>query len=286
MKASEFIVESLSKTVFHYTNAKTALAILQSGEFQLSSVLGSVEQQYAPKGYPYFLSTTRSRRGGYHNIIGQQAVLFVLDGDWFNNHYPSKPVDYWGDRSPDRSFGRTHEAEDRVFSKNPTISINGVKAVHLYCDKDADPAVRAWCRQALIKAKKNGIASYFYTDQTAWRNFDTRKQGDIESLAGQEHTSKRVSTHRGYLLPWIELISAINLNQLSKKANEIRYSLQYIYDKQSVTAGLKNELSNARKPDPGADRKHAIKIIKYMQQHKIDSVAALVDHLADKWKSK
>ena len=284
MKVSDIINESLSRTAFHYTNNKTALTILQSGSFQLSGSLGSVEQQYAPTGYPYFLSTTRTRHGGYHKNIGQQATLFVLDGNWFNNHYPSKPVDYWEDRDPTKSHHRDSEAEDRVFSKQPTIPIGGVSAVHIYCAEDAEPEVKAWTRQALIAAKRQSIPAYFYTDPNAWRNFDTRKQADVSILTGQERTGGYYSRHRGYLLPWLELIQAKDKAQLSKKANDIRYNLQYGYNKEDAVYGLKTDLSNARKPNSGPDRANAVRIIKFMQQNKLNTVKEFVDALAAKWK--
>jgi hypothetical protein len=284
MQIKEIITESLSRVVFHYTNNKTALAILQSGEFQLSGSIGSVEQQYAPKGYPYFLSTTRTRHGGYHRMIGEQAALFVLDGNWFNNHYISKPIDYWENRNPTLGHHRDSEAEDRVFSKEPTIPIGGVTAVHLYCDVKAADPVKAWTRQALIAAKRQGIPAYFYTDKAAWKNFDTRKQGDVSTLTGQEGPGGWMSRHKGYLLPWMELIQAKERSQLSKKAESLRYSLQYGYNKDDAVYGLKTDLSNARKPNSGADRKNAIKMIQFMQQNGLKTVKEFVDALAEKWK--
>ena len=95
MRATEFLIERISSRVFHYTRVTTALKILQSGKFELSHTLGtSWEAQFAPQGYPYFLSTTRTRHGGYHGYLGQDAVLFELDGDFYNQRYPGKAVDY------------------------------------------------------------------------------------------------------------------------------------------------------------------------------------------------
>ena len=285
MRINEILTESLSRIAFHYTSNKTALSILTSGIFQLSSTLGSVEQQYAPKGHPYFLSTTRTRRGGYHRIIGQQATLFVLNGNWFNNHYISKPMDYWENRNPSVPHHRDHEAEDRVFSKEPTISIEGISAIHMYCDPGADPEVKAWTRQALIVAKRRNIPTYFYTDKEAWRNFDTRKQGDVSILSGQERTGGHISRHRGYLIPWLELLQAKDKTQLSKRADQLRYNLQYGYDKENAAQSLNTDLSNARKPNAGADRNSAIKIIKFMQQNNLNSIKDFVEAMANKWKS-
>ena len=70
MRATEFVTEEIvaegaTSVLYHYTGTPNALRILQSGVFELSSVTGNrSEEQYAPKGYPYFFSTTRSRING------------------------------------------------------------------------------------------------------------------------------------------------------------------------------------------------------------------------------
>jgi hypothetical protein len=165
------------------------------------------------------------------------------------------------------------------------MSAKGVTAIHLYVSSEAEPQTRAWARQTLILAKRTGITAYFYTDKEAWRNQDTRKLGDVSILKGQDTTRGYVSSHKGYLLPWIELVNAKDKSQLSKKADSLRYSLQYSYDKDSAAQGLANDLSNARKPDSGPDREHAVNIIKYMQANKLNTVKDLVNNLTDKWKS-
>lgn len=287
MQIRELITESLSKTVYHYTGLRPALDILRSGNFKLSSVLGSVEQQYSPPGKPYFLSTTRTRHGGYHSIVGSGGVLFKLNGDWFNRNYSSKPVDYWGNRSPQSGSHRSSEAEDRVFSRDPEIGIGGVEEVHVLVKDSADGAQRARARQILIQAKKLGIPAYLYNSEDAWRNLDKRQTGSISTLRGIENTRSHTSTHEGWLRPWIELISAVDKNSLSKKANEYRYNLAYANDYRlnDSARGLANDLSNARKPDSGIDRTNAVKIIDYMQRNGLKTVYELVKHLASKWQN-
>lgn len=285
MRATEFIAEGLSSVVYHYTSLRVGKKIVESGEFQLSSAPGSVEQQYAPKGYPYFLSTSRSRRGGYHtNVLGYSGVLFVLDGRWYNRHYKAGPLDYWQERGT-MFPGRSSEAEDRIFSKDPNISIGGVTAVHVYVNdkQDVTAATKAAARQLLILAKKRGIPTYFYNDPVAWVNFDQRNPGDITMLTGQEYVGARTTTHKGYLNPWVELIFAKNESQLDKKANELRRSLMYSYDAGQAAQGLATDLGNARKPDSGIDRKHSVNIIKFMRQNKINDIKELVDYLVTKW---
>jgi len=60
--------------------------------------------------------------------------------------------------------------------------------------------------------------------------------------------------------------------------------LMYTYDKESAAKSLDTDLSNARKPD-SSDRPDVVKIVRYMHANKLPTVRALVDHLADKWKT-
>lgn len=287
MRAHELLNERLSSVVYHYTPLAPAKNILSSGNFELSSSLGSIEQQYQPKGYPYFLSTTRTKRGGYHaNNPGNSGVLFVLNGEWYNRHYKSAPIDYWQERGK-LLPGRSSEAEDRVFSKEPTMSIGGVTEVHVYVNPDnVTDTIKARARQVIILAKKLGLPTYFYTDPQSWMSFDKRNLGDIKVLTGQEHLGGYTSTHKGWLSPWVELLYAKSKDQMGEKANQIRYSLAYANDyklKQSAQ-GLATDMSNARKPGSGKDRENAVKIINFMRQNKLDTLSDFVGYLANKWK--
>jgi len=292
MKAVE-LTESLSRIAFHYRSAYAALRILKTGVFKLSSTLGTeIEQEYSPPGYPYFLSVTRTRHGGYHYGVraGQAAALFVLDGNWFNRHYKSKPISYWLDRSPSVSgYQRPHEAEDRVFSKTPEIPLDGVMAVHMYINpKDATDETKTDVRRALLNAKLRGIPAYLYTDPSAWRNFDKSKiqNPDILKTGGKERVNKYTSLHKGWLLPWIQLIKSNTSQNFGDRAKELQRDFKYMdeYKLHRLAERLKNDMSNARKPTAGVDRKHALYIIDYMRHNKLTNIKELVKHLGDKWK--
>ena len=290
MRALEFLTEGLSSVVYHYTSLPSAQKILKSGTFELSSVAGSIEEQYAPPGYPYFLSTTRTKTGGYHDFVGATAVMFVLDGNWFNQRYPAGPVDYWENRDPEKSNHRRHEAEDRVFSRRPQIPIAGAASVHIYMSQDVDRAgpLPADARQTMLSAKLRQIPAYLYDDETAWRNLNTKKSIPVsDRLRGQERgpAYRSRTNQRGYLFPWIELIGAKNSEQLSKKARDIRYNLQYTYDAEEMARSLATDMSNSRKPGSGLDRENAVKIIEYMRRNRLDKISDLVKHLQNKWKN-
>ncbi len=286
MKINQILSESISPVVYHYTGVTNALKILKTGVFQLSSVAGSVEQQYAPKGKLYFLSTTRTRHGGYHDTVGSTAVLFQMDGNWYNRRYSGGPIDYWGNRDTLKGHHRSHEAEDRIFSSEPTIPIDGVTGVHVLVSDSADQPQRARARQLMILCKKQGIPVHLYDNPTVWRNFDTRRSPSLDTLRGIEKTGGYVSTHPGWLQQWIQVMLAPDAGQLDKKAQELKYSLKYIndYHLDTMARRLANDLSNARKPDSGPDREHAIKIIRYMKNNRLDSIKDFIAAMADKWK--
>jgi hypothetical protein len=291
MRAGEFVTESLSRVAYHYTNISSANKILKSGQFELSAAPGSIEQQYAPPGKPYFLSTTRTKLGDFHRSRNASyGVIFALDGNWFNQRYRSGPVDYWGNRNPTATSHRGHEAEDRVFSAEPTIPIDGVTAVHVLANRDMSmPNYNAIVRSILIAAKARGIPAYFYEDVEPWLNLDTRHTGDVSWLKGREHVSTyfpaRGKLRPHYLEHWIELMMKNDQSQLSGKADQMRYSLNYTYDKKDAVAALANEFANARKPDSGPERDAVVKILAYMRQHKLNTISDFVNHMAAKWKT-
>jgi transcriptional regulator with XRE-family HTH domain len=160
--------------------------------------------------------------GDYHRWVGTGAVMFVLDGQWLQQRYPVKPVDYW-ERSWLSSGGsRSRESEDRVFSRDPTIATGGVKMIHVLLKEQHEnrsPEVR----KLLILAKRLGIPAYLYNDEQAWRLQDTRKAITIAQAAsllkGQDPS--RRSYGRKYLSRWLELIHKKASDELSKEAGRI-----------------------------------------------------------------
>ncbi len=295
MLINEILTEGLSPIVYHYTNIFAGEKIVTDGVFELSSTLGSIEEKYAPPGYPYFLSTARTKTGGYHKRIGPSAVMFVMDGTWYNQRYPAKSVDYWLNRDPSKAYGYAHEAEDRLFSKTPTIPIGGVTSVHvLLKDEKPEPQHISKIRKILLAAKRRDIPAYFYTDEVAWRRLNTSQTDDI-SILKKIDSEKRNPYIPRYIRvsefePWLELIGAQKENQLSNIAIDIKHSLRNNWDNPSylkdMTQGLESEFSNARKPSGGVDRENATKIIAFMRQQKLNTAFDLVTWLANKWKDR
>lgn len=283
----EVVNEAATSVLYHYAGIRAALNILNTKHFELSSVTGNKsEEQYAPKGHPYFLSLTRTRVGDYHRYVGTGGVLFVLDGTWFNRNHKVTPIDYW-ERSWQHSPDRSREAEDRVFSKTPTLPIDSVQEVHVLL-KEQDKWRSPEARQLMIAAKKSGIATYFYVDEKNWRLLNKAKSIGVRDagnvLAGQMPTKQMYSPERDYLEPWLELIYKNNKADLTDRAEKNRHNLVYYGSRYpNEDGGLAGDLSNARKPDQGASRQSAIKIIDYMIKNGFKTPLELKNFLADKW---
>jgi 8-oxo-dGTP pyrophosphatase MutT (NUDIX family) len=282
------LTEGGTAVLYHYTGINAALKILKSQQFQLSSSTGvHSEQKYAPRGHPYFMSTSRSRVGDYHRWARSAGVMFVLDGQWLSQRYPIKPIDYWEQSWARLGSDRASESEDRVFSKTNSIPISPVKQIHVLLSEQNEylsPRVR----EILIICKKINMPCYLYTNSEAWRLQDTRRALTVSQakhvLGGFE---PRRTTRRPYeyLSRWIELIEKNNKKYLSKDANELRFRLvtsgrSYRHE----DMGLKTDMHNARKPD-GPDYENSIRINQYMRKSGITTLLDLKNQLVDKWEA-
>ena len=210
-------------------------------------------------------------------------MLFKIDGDWLNNRYVVKPIDYW-DRAWLHSDGtRSREAEDRLFSKEPTVPVTPVTEVHVLL-KQQDEYRSPQTRQIMISAKQRGIPVYLYTDESAWRLLDKRKSIQPSQakdvLKGQPNAGySRKPTD--FVKPWIELIEKDREEYLSDRAKRQLKNLLW-YPDPTGDHNIGVDLSNARKPD-AADRSSAVKLIKYMNDNNIKNTTELKNRIVDKW---
>lgn len=294
MKYSEILTEGASDILYHKTSINAALDILRSGEFKLTSSIGSdIEASMAVEGMPYFLSTTRTKVGDYHRYVGDSAAMFVLDGRKIGNDYKVEPVDYW-ERMWLHNRERTRESEDRIYSKKNTMSAKYVTELHVLLQSQSDNRSEI-ARQLLIAAKTRGIKTYLYNDEKAWRLQDTRralKAADYQALlkghrADPPYMKRPVrgqgKSHygRSHILDWIELVMKQPGQQLSKSADKIRYNLQYYGDS---TTQLKNDFFNAKRPGE-AEYPLVVKLGDYMTKNNLD-FRSLADKLKQKWAKK
>lgn len=217
-RLSQFMVKARgSDILFHWTMLVPAMKILQERKFRLLTAKGTQSEREfgAHSGMDYYLSTTRSKVGGYH--VGNKTspqVIFVLDGRTLGQRGDTKvrALEYWNSPTQKQTFllqreGKNDaypEMEDRVFCKYPTLPADGntVKAIHVLIPElrkvyeffktpgEADRFEIAkdnvkWSRLAMSvisTAKKAKIAAFFYTDHNAFLTQNPLKRVPVLSM--------------------------------------------------------------------------------------------------------
>jgi hypothetical protein len=311
------LTEAATDIVYHYMSLYDAVRTLKNGYYSLDSSTGvKQEEELSVPFRPWYLATTRSKVGDY--TIRQSfktGAVFELDGRWLNQHYQTKPVDYWASITPERikllkpgewaaaspeskrsmtSYDpkRSSESEDRVFSKKPYIPLhNSTLSVHVLMDKENDNERRAYeAAQVFRMAQQRDIPAYLYDDKSKWLTqreqyrIDPNSQYGKELLSGVEYTPHTrmpySSDYWGNLNFVVELIEKQPPQELSKPASKLVYNLLQYSDSSSTIA---NSLHNAARNPENEDYEPTIAINDYMVRNRIRTVKELCDKLAQKW---
>lgn len=278
------LAERVHDIVYHATSLHNALRILKSGEYQLSSVLGAdYEQSLQPPGHPYFFSTTRSRAGSYHaKFPGSGQVVLKLDGSWFNRHYQSGPVDYWGAEA--RNQGQS-EQEDRVFSRKPTIPADNILEAHVYLSVRHPMSMDGpLLRKFLILCKQKELPVWVYNQAEAWITQNKARALSIQEilpLAQGEIEPQKTWPSRNYMAPWLELWYKNSTDQLSDNAKREKYNLVRTNWIQDRVQSLSTDLSNERRPS-SRGYPQALRLIDLLTRKKM-SVKDFILSIKLKW---
>lgn len=295
------LLEGATDVLYHYTSLHATADIFREGAFLLSAALGTrSELSLQPPGHAYYFSTTRSKTGRYHRFVSDNAVMFVLDGQWFQQRYKVKPVDYWAGMSDTETHS---ESEDRVYSKENRIPLGGVRALHILF-RHADGTESSLLRKILISAKTRGIETHVYDDLQSWRLQNVRgalDTDDILTLTQGEispdyraYTARRAA-EKTQILPrdiaaWVELLKtpASQYNKLSPITGKLAFAFRHNreYDVLSYMTSLKNDIHNYRSARSGPEYKHLVKLIRAMRKLGITDIEDLVQYLRDKWRVK
>jgi len=296
------ILESLSSIVYHYTSIDSAYKIIKDGAFTLTNSIGSSEASYTPSNQHYFLSTTRSVTGAYHHRETKNhpyGVMLVLDGDYYNNSFKSKPVSYWGHRT-----GSGAELEDRLFSKTNKLSISGVKEAHILFSPDHSARehfsddIESILRKIILECNRKNIKTFFYTDKNSWLLLDKNKTAKPSEIIGYEGNTKPFRETKPMsaflykkrindLTYWSELVFKKDTSELSIGANKI---LTNILSSQRFQNEYNNfELLWSNNSEAKTSHPHNLDMIanitKYMNDHKFKTLKSLFDNVRDKWKT-
>lgn len=131
------LTEALTDIVYHYTSLKNGYKITSTDTIHLQSALGGSADNMNRKEL-YYLSTTREKNSnfGYSYKFKNSGVRIELDGQKLSQRFKGQAIDYWGDNYGKQTYydGRrgddfetkqhhtSSEAEDRLFSNQPTIN--------------------------------------------------------------------------------------------------------------------------------------------------------------------
>jgi hypothetical protein len=288
MKISD-LFEAATAELYHSTRLYNAAKVLEQGYFKLAASVGTgSELQHQKPGRFYYLSTTRSKVGDYtlhtYHIDG---VVFNLNGDWLNQRYKAAPVDYWEQMW--LKSGRTSEAEDRIYSREPTIPLPDpatrlITGIHVLYEKDKikpDDNRPYWLRKLLTKAKLMGIPIWVYGDPSSWLTQDRRRALDLKTLIGLPEPPQSPPwprMPRDWFKSWRELHHKSDAAALSSDARRLVDRLQRDYSGdqiRSLEANIHNQKSSN---DPSL-----IKLLAIFRRLRINSAKEYVDYLKRKW---
>lgn len=286
MRYTEFLLEGLSDKLFHYTKLNVAANILQTKSFKLASTVGDHDENKIgdTSKYPYFMSTSRTLTGSYHNQAKvTDGVIFNLDGRWLGQRYKGAPIDFFQDKA-DTTSHHGFEAEDRIFSKTPDISIKCVKSVHILVDTTKSDLNIV--KQIIEFCKSNTIPCFVYTSKKAWVLQDKRNIiQDVNALVSQSANKPKYTIPKlKQLVPWMQLIELENEDGFSVLEPDVKKLALKIAntDLDKITDQLTSIMRQNSKPD-NDEYESATKVIKYMKANGLTTLRDLVDNIVDKW---
>lgn len=289
------LFEAVQQKLFHFTYLNNAVNILDSKKFYLTASIGNqTERAFSKKNKFYFLSTTRSKLGDYttQNISPQFGqVVFNLNGDWFNNNYSGKAVDYWG-----RSLGK-NEMEDRVINDTPEIPLPSdltkvISEIHVFMNI-SEAKKSKMLRKLIVLAKRNNIPIFFYNTDKAFILQNKNKAFDMKQLIEffKENEPESSYTYRSrYTRDWLskyrELYYKKNLNKLSDDARKTAYNISFssLY-KDDVVRSLSADLHNMKTGKNDDDRKSLYKLLQIFKKEGFKTPTDFIDAMSEKWRN-
>lgn len=171
-KFTDFLKERTTDVVFHFSPIVNAVKILKNDKFLLN--------KDDIKEHMFFLSTSRTRLGGYHKHE-RSGVIFTLDGRKLSNTFKAEAIDFFSVKynSSSREDPEDFEFEDRVYSKKDTIPNASKYILHagikLSPSNKQDSKTMKMVKDIISILKKKKIPFYVYTDANAWLTGNKRK---------------------------------------------------------------------------------------------------------------
>lgn len=178
--------------LYHFTSAQFAAQIVSGGKFHLTMATGNEAEEQFANGKLFFLSTTRTRSNIFATRTkGGSEVMFVLDADKLRSNNKLVPVNFWG------SNQKHSEAEERLISDKPTLSLDCVVSVHCNTGINEEARIRSngmFLRVLAVQCRKRGLPIYAYGSKKDMLTMLPAKRIGLLNEATRERTGKVVPT--------------------------------------------------------------------------------------------
>jgi len=216
----------------------------------------NVEVQKGKGGY--FLSTSRTRTGGFH-VTKLTGALIKLDGKKLSNNLAGKAMDYYPDHI--RQYDpRGFEQEDRIFSHKPVIE-NIQKYILridiLISDNVGSDMFKKYINQLAYMAysfgKKNNIDVNIYDNKKSFisgsnntLSFEDIKKLNTKDKTATEDNRRSISKNELDELRFIyKALAFDDFNRLSSKEQDtMKKYLRYFESEKNNPGGLITTLHN------------------------------------------
>jgi hypothetical protein len=284
--------------VYHYTYTNRILKILSDNKINLSSNLGSDEDQFGNK--LFFLSLSRTPGvnigyGVYNNL------RLVLDGNKLNQNFKSIPVDYWkGNWKGNKSNDNEYEYEDRILSDKPTIDNISKYIIRIEVVTDGK-SIELFNKISEL-AKQRNIPIFFYENKKDLRLKQNNINFEIEDTPNTSQNIQDVYKYE-YNTELVAILSIVlyekdildnekalekNFNKLTELYNLPKLNLAEIKGymeemsnsnstRKNIIITLKEQLKTYFRRGKGDEFRNWIKILtNEMKKFKVTSIEDLV----------
>lgn len=292
------LIEGISPVVYHLTSLIGAGQIVSQNRFRLSASFSNDSEQETGSRGLYFLSTTRSKTGGYTmRTAGNQSVVLKLDGRALAQRYSGEPVQYWT-RSMIQIDPRYDELEDRVYHDAPFLpdAVQYIDEAHVLITT----GLSVPGRRGLVSLKKAGIPTWMYDDENAFIVQNKSKAKPLKDFAlpkaepaqrypiynrrASDKQDARRNRRRGELtkLPygidrWVMLMT-MPTSRYDSLHHSIKDYLQRLeWDQQAKTI-LSSDLHSA-KNNPAENTS----IGQLMRKHKLRTPSDIINFIVKRW---
>lgn len=209
VKFEDFLNESVSPNVYHFTYINNLLNILKTNALYTTPVIGTQADFEKNKGKFYYFTVQRSRHGkigyAYSTSDRNMKVCLNINGQKLNQNFKGTPVDYWNSmKDPNDLSGhpqdrmnmvtRFNELEDRIVTDKNTIepATKYIEEIHVLIEDSVEKSYKLY--QVDEQAKQLNIPIYYYKEEKYFDNQFKKKSipfNELDIGKEEENTEKR-----------------------------------------------------------------------------------------------